>query len=160
MMSKISNVINMLQILSSGKKYSINDLSSMLEVTPRMIRVYKEELEKAGIFIDTIRGPYGGYILNQKVYLPPKEEIEQKLNMSPMYKKIYNMVNKALKEKNKVELTYLSSDNVIRKRIIHPMDLYIYNNNWYIPAYCELRKSMRHFQFEKVIDIHILKEKF
>lgn len=159
-MSKISNVISMLQILSSGKKYSINDLSSMLEVTPRMIRIYKEELEKAGIFIDTIRGPYGGYILNQKVYLPKTEEIEQRINMSPLYKKIYNTITKALKEKNKVELTYLSSDNVVRKRIIHPMDLYIYNDNWYIPAYCELRKSMRHFQFEKVIDITLLNEYF
>lgn len=159
-MSKISNVISMLQILSSGKKYSINDLSSMLEVTPRMIRIYKEELEKAGIFIDTIRGPYGGYILNQKVYLPKTEEIEQRINMSPLYKKIYNTITKALKEKNKVELTYLSSDNVVRKRIIHPMDLYIYNDNWYIPAYCELRKSMRHFQFERVIDISLLNEHF
>ena len=53
-MSKISNVINMLQILASGKKHSINELANTLEVTPRMIRVYKEELEKAGIFIDTI----------------------------------------------------------------------------------------------------------
>lgn len=157
-MSKISNVISMLQILSSGRKYSINDLSSMLEITPRMVRVYKEELEKAGIFIDTIRGPYGGYILNQKVYLPPKEEFQDKLNMSPMYRKIYNVVTKALKEKKKVELTYLSSDDIVRKRIIHPMDLYVYNHNWYIPAYCELRKSMRHFQFEKTQDIRIIND--
>jgi len=159
-MSKISSVISMLQILSSGRKYSINDLSSMLEVTPRMVRVYKEELEKAGIFIDTIRGPYGGYILNQKIYLPPKEEIKDKLNMSPLYRKIYNTIIKALKDKKKVELTYLSSDGIVRKRIIHPMDLYVYNHNWYIPAYCELRQSMRHFQFKNTKDIKILEEKF
>lgn len=159
-MSKISNVISMLQILSSGRKYSINDLAATLEVTPRMIRVYKEELEKAGIFIDTIRGPYGGYILNQKVYLPPKEEMADKLDMSPMYRKIYNVVTRALKEKKKVELTYLSSDEIVRKRIIHPMDLYVYNHNWYIPSYCELRKSMRHFQFSRVKDIKILNESF
>ena len=32
-----------------------------------------EELEKAGIFIDTIRGPYGGYVLNQYVHIPRRK---------------------------------------------------------------------------------------
>ena len=69
-MSKVSNVITMLGLLSSGRKYSINELSNKLEVSERMIRVYKEELEKAGIYIDTIMGPYGGYVLNQSVRMP------------------------------------------------------------------------------------------
>lgn len=42
-----------------GKKYSILELAGLLEVSPRMIRVYKDEIEKSGIYIDTIRGPYG-----------------------------------------------------------------------------------------------------
>lgn len=69
-MSKVSNVITMLELLQTGKKYSINELSSKLEVSERMIRVYKEDLEKAGIYIDTIMGPYGGYVLNQRVRMP------------------------------------------------------------------------------------------
>lgn len=157
-MSKISNVINMLQLLSTGRKYSINELANTLEVTPRMVRVYKEELEKAGIFIDTIRGPYGGYVLNQKIYLPHKDDVQEKLKMPEHYKKIYNIITKALKEKRKVKLTYISSDEVIRERIIHPMDLYVYNHNWYIPAYCEYCKSMRHFQFKNIIDINLLED--
>ena len=66
-MSKISNVILMLQYLENGRKYNIKELADKLEVSERMIRVYKEELEKAGIYIDTLMGPYGGYVLNQKV---------------------------------------------------------------------------------------------
>ena len=69
-MSKISNVLTMLQLLQSGRKYSINELSNKLEVSERMIRVYKEDLEQAGIYIDTIMGPYGGYVLNQIVRMP------------------------------------------------------------------------------------------
>ena len=69
-MSKVSNVITMLELLQTGKKYSINELSNKLEVSKRMIRVYKEDLEKAGIYIDTIMGPYGGYVLNQSVRMP------------------------------------------------------------------------------------------
>ena len=69
-MSKISNVITLLQLLNTGRKYSIKELSEKLEVSERMIRVYKEELEKAGIYIDTIMGPYGGYVLRQSVKMP------------------------------------------------------------------------------------------
>ena len=69
-MSKVSNIITMLELLQTGKKYSINELSNKLEVSERMIRVYKEDLEKAEIYIDTIMGPYGGYVLNQRVRTP------------------------------------------------------------------------------------------
>ena len=69
-------------------------------------------------------------------------------------------ITKALKEKRKVELTYLSSDGVVRIRIIHPHDLYVHEHNWYIPAYCQYCKSMRHFQFKNVKDIKILDDFF
>ena len=72
-MSKVSNVITMLELLSTGRKYSISELSNILEVSERMIRVYKEDLEKAGIYIDTIMGPYGGYVLNQTVRMPVRK---------------------------------------------------------------------------------------
>lgn len=69
-MSKISNAILMLQYLENGRKYNIKELSDKLEVSERMIRIYKEELEKAGIYIDTLMGPYGGYVLNQNIKIP------------------------------------------------------------------------------------------
>lgn len=75
-MSKISNVILMLQYLQNGRKYTIQELSDKLEVSQRMIRVYKEELEKAGIYIDTIMGPYGGYVLNQSIRIPSRKFTE------------------------------------------------------------------------------------
>lgn len=69
-MGKIGNAITMLNLLSTGKKYSVSELASILEVSERMVRCYKEDLEKAGIYIDTIYGPTGGYILNQTVKIP------------------------------------------------------------------------------------------
>ena len=44
-MSKVSNVLTMIELLNSGRKYSIKELSQELEVSERMIRVYKEELD-------------------------------------------------------------------------------------------------------------------
>ena len=72
-MSKISNVILMLQYLENGRKYNIKELAEKLEVSERMVRVYKDELEKAGIYIDTIMGPYGGYVLNQSIRIPTRK---------------------------------------------------------------------------------------
>ncbi|MCI8544744.1 MAG: WYL domain-containing protein [Bacilli bacterium] len=64
-MSKLSNTLLLLSYLQNGRKYSINELSEKIEVTPRMIRSYKEELEKAGFIIETMYGPYGGYVLKK-----------------------------------------------------------------------------------------------
>lgn len=72
-MSKISNAITMLKLLSTGKKYTIEELAKILEISPRMVRSYKEELEKAGIYIDSIMGPYGGYVLNQSIRIPERK---------------------------------------------------------------------------------------
>lgn len=78
-MSKLSNTLIMLELLQNGRKYSIKELSEKLEVTPRMIRAYKDELELAGIFVESLRGPYGGYYLNQNIKLPERYIKEKKL---------------------------------------------------------------------------------
>lgn len=65
-MSKLSNTLAMLKILETGRKYTVNELAEIIEVSPRMIKTYKADLEKAGIYIDTINGVYGGYVYNHK----------------------------------------------------------------------------------------------
>ena len=69
-MSKISKNIKMLDILSSGKIYSCKKLAEMLEVSPRTVRQYKDELEKEGLYIENIMGKNGGYRLCSKVEIP------------------------------------------------------------------------------------------
>ena len=62
----VGNALTMLRLLESGKKYTVEELANKIEVSNRMIKIYKEELEKSGIYIDTIRGKYGGYVYNKK----------------------------------------------------------------------------------------------
>ena len=153
-MSKISNVLDLLQYLSSGRKYSINELSNLIEVSPRMIRVYKDELEKSGIYIDSIKGPYGGYVLNQnlnipKRFIPSKPLIVNNLN-------ILNTVNRAIKEKRKCLIEYYSVDNSISKRTIIPYDLVTMGNEWVLVSFCELQKDIRSFYINKIKSIKLL----
>lgn len=49
-MGKIGNVLTMLKILENGQKYTVKELAERLEVSKRMIKIYKSELEKAGIY--------------------------------------------------------------------------------------------------------------
>lgn len=103
-MGKVSNVITMMQLLNTGKKYTVDELSNILEVTPRMVRVYKEELDKAGIYVDTIMGPYGGYVLNQSIRIPVRKfrkkdvdllnDINSKLSDNKLKNELYILTDK------------------------------------------------------------------
>ncbi len=203
-MSKISNVITMLELLSTGKKYSIKELSERLEVSARMIRTYKNELEIAGIYIDSIRGQYGGYIFKRDRMLPSrnfskydidllrnayeliKDNDKFKLNseylnlidkVNGIYKSSkkktnneilknsndkekYNILNKAIKEKKKVLINFLSASGETKERIIHPCDMFLYGDSWYVSAFCELRSEIRHFRLERILEYKLLDEKY
>lgn len=154
-MSKVSNVLTMLEYLSSGRKYSISELSEKLEVSPRMIRVYKEDLEKAGIFIDTIKGPYGGYVLNQNINVPKRFISPNAINIKN--KELYNLINRAIKEKRKCSIDYYSKDKKgLSTRIIHPYDLILLGSEWGVAAYCEKKEEIRHFYLNRIKNIKIL----
>lgn len=156
-MSKVSNVLTMLEYLSTGKKYSIAELSEKLEVTPRMVRVYKDELEKAGIYVETIKGPYGGYVLNQNINVPKRFITPYAINIEN--KDLYNLINKAIKDKRKCYIEYSSKDNKkISKRTIHPYDLILLGKEWGVAAYCEKKQEVRHFYLNRITKINLLEK--
>jgi predicted DNA-binding transcriptional regulator YafY len=193
--SKISNVLLMLQYLENGRKYSCKELSEKLEVSERMIRVYKEELEKAGIYIDTIKGPYGGYVLNQSIRIPTRkfskedylflkqlkvdnenqEQLDvladkvhgvyfdsksENIELKDDLKNYYNVLTRAIKEKRKVKINYYSYTHGNQDRIIHPLDMFLYNSGWGCAAFCEKRNDLRHFELKRINKIELLDEKY
>jgi len=157
-MSKLSNELLMLKYLSNGRKYNIQELSELLEVTPRMIRLYKEDLDEAGIYIDTIMGPYGGYVLNQEVIISNKKLIDNTLDNKDLNK--YNIINKGIKERRKIKIIYNSNRDMNKERIIQPAQVYLFKEGWFCIAFCELRQEMRQFDFNNIIDIELLDDNF
>lgn len=158
-MSKLSNAITLLRLLQNGKKYSIKELSSKLEVSPRMIREYKNELELAGIFIESIRGPYGGYYLNQNIKLP--ENIDKSKTIPIGSKKYYNMLSKSINNRNKCYVEYYSKEHDnMTKRVIRPYELIILDNEWGVAAFCENKQEIRHFYLNRISKLEILDEKY
>lgn len=46
----------MIELLHGRGKMKISELAAELEVKERMIRIYRDELEKAGIYVESERG--------------------------------------------------------------------------------------------------------
>ena len=54
-MGKLSNIVTMIQLLNTGKKYTVDELSKILEVTPRIVitsysihytKLYEEKIKR------------------------------------------------------------------------------------------------------------------
>ena len=133
-MSKISNTLMVLKLLSRGTKYSAKDLALKLETSERMIRTYIADLEMAGIYIERIRGQYGGYVINQKINTPTitftkkdmnqltdlineTTNINQKKNLIELRNKIFLNIQKEELSSLKMSKENLDKYNLISKAI-------------------------------------------
>ena len=126
-MSKVSNTLTMLRLLESGKKYSVKELAEKLEVSPRMIKSYKEELEKCGIYIDTILGRYGGYVYHRKHNYNISFDY---LDVDAIESVIYKL---DLKERQKLNIT-LEKNHYLHRWLIllYQINLYILKKHFYL----------------------------
>ena len=151
-MSKVANMLNMLRILKDRNIHSISSLAEKLEVSERMIRQYKLELEQAGIYLKSYTGKFGGYQLDENNnFLKIENEVKEKM---------YLIMKKAIANKNKVKIKYKSVNSGITERVIHPAELFIYIDKWYIAAFCELRNEIRLFRLDDIMEYEILAEKY
>lgn len=129
-MAKLSNLIMMINLLKNGRKYSIKELSEKLEVSERTIREYKLFLEEAGIYIETLRGPYGGYVLKRDVNLPKidfnQNDIELLKIVIPNIKDV-NLIEKVHNLSNKINNCIIEENNKNVKLIADENELKVYN---------------------------------
>ena len=101
-MSKVANMLKMIEILKDEKTHNMKDIAEKIEISPRMVKQYKNELEQAGIYIESKRGINGGYSLNKELNnidigltyqeLIKLKEIEQYFNDDQDFKKIIGKI--------------------------------------------------------------------
>lgn len=92
-MSRLSNALNMYLLLQGRRLISVKELSEILEVSPRMVKEYKNDLEKAGIYIKSKTGRYGGYYLEDRVDLRGIGINNEELESLKMAKEVINSGN-------------------------------------------------------------------
>lgn len=103
-MGTVANALNMLYILSSGRTYKIRELAEKLEVSPKSVRVYREALDGAGIYVMEKRGKYGGY------YLPKDfQNTLLGLDLNEEEKMALELVEGEMRSSRHVEAKHISS---------------------------------------------------
>jgi predicted DNA-binding transcriptional regulator YafY len=82
------------------------------------------------------------------------------LPANPSIVKKYHLLDRATKEKAKVQMKYFSSSNDITTRIIHPYQWLQSFGHLYLIAFCESRKDTRMFRLDRIRKIRCLSETF
>lgn len=125
-MAKFSNMLMMIEYLKTGRKYSVKELSEKLEVSQRVVREYKLFLEEAGFVIDSIMGPYGGYILKKDINFPVLKisdkdlEVLQNINIELHNSDLDNIMAK-------IKVNLLNEENKNTCLISNDVELKVYN---------------------------------
>lgn len=117
-MSKVANMLNMILYLTHHERVKIKEISEFLEVNTRMVRLYKTELEQAGVYIDSKKGRYGGYELNNQKMIK---------NLGLTFDEI-NALNMAEKYLNKEDsFPYIKEFTLGMQKINHEIPDYMLN---------------------------------
>ena len=66
---------------------------------------------------------------------------------------IEKLIENAINKNDKIEIIYNDIDGGQSKRVIHPLHLFKYKDNYYVTAFCELRNDIRHFELKRIVNI-------
>ena len=64
--------------------------------------------------------------------------------------KVYFTLNEAIVNNSKIAILYRNLNQEWQERNIHPIQIFKFDNRFYVTAYCELRNDIRHFEFNRI----------
>ena len=127
-------MLKMIKILKDEKIHNMKDIAEKIEISSRMVKQYKNELEQAGIYIESKRGINGGYSLNKELNnidigltyqeLIKLKEIEQYFNDDQDFKKIIGKIIESY-EKNINESDLKKINKIQELGKINLKDIYL-----------------------------------
>jgi predicted DNA-binding transcriptional regulator YafY len=115
----------LIRVYSELKKFNFEFIDDFEKLIKKTQKIEKIENEKAKYIIDIKNCD------NDKVKL-----IESHIKMNAKIKIIYEDLN-----------------GNTQIRVIHPIYLFLYDNKYYVTAFCELRNSIRHFEINRIKEI-------
>jgi len=72
----------------------------------------------------------------------------------------FEEVGVSLLKRQRLQLSYYSKGkNELTERAVSPQRLIFYRDNWYLDAYCHLRKGLRSFAMDGIRTAHVLEDK-
>jgi len=95
----------------------------------------------------------------------PAEEIRRRIRIlhmasRPVNPKYFRTVSEATLGRRRLRIRYHGrSNDTITDRDISPQRLVFYRGNWYLDSWCHLRKDLRSFAVDAIIEVDVLDEK-
>ena len=63
---------------------------------------------------------------------------------------LYFILNNAILNKTSIKILYKNLNQEWQERVIHPLQIFNYDNKYYVTAFCELRDDIRHFEISRI----------
>lgn len=67
---------------------------------------------------------------------------------------------KSIASKNILSIQYQKADGTSSKRKLEPIGCYHQFNNWYLVAFCQLKKAYRTFKINRIVNLQLLEQHF
>jgi proteasome accessory factor C len=117
------------------------------EVDPEGVKSLKEKIQKA---------------VAESV--DPSKRLEDRIVLekpSRLVSNHFSLIRRAVEERLKISIEYYSlTRNQTSKRVSRPYLLMKHLGYWYLTGYCELRKDLRTFKFERILSVELFPESF
>lgn len=117
------------------------------EVDPEGVHSLKEKIE--------------GVISNS---VDPAARLEDRIVLdrpSHPVSELFQTLRQATEERRKVRIDYFAlMHNRTKERVIRPYALMKNLGYWYVTGYCEARRDIRTFKFERILDVQLLDDRF
>ena len=88
------------------------------------------------------------------------KEYDVKTNLKDETLSKYNCLTRAIKERKKVFIRYYSYNKGENDRIICPAEMFLFQDGWYVAAFCLKKNDIRHFELRRIIKLELLEETF
>ncbi|MFZ5987575.1 MAG: helix-turn-helix transcriptional regulator [Bacillota bacterium] len=145
-MSQIGKALKMYLLLQAKGKMKVSEIASLMEIDERTVRRYRDDLECAGIYIDSERGKYGGYkLLNDKFLLGLNISLQEQYSLQLIEKYLKDSGHIASEDISNLVLK-LSITNSVRKTEIGDFNSHMAKDT--------LSDIDGEFERKKLMDIH------
>ena len=131
-------IINKQNQYNQFNKYDIQLLESIYEILKNNDYIYIDKYKK---LLDKIKTTNDINEEKSKYFFTNKIEDNSK---------VYFILNEAIVNNSKITILYRNLNQEWQERNIHPIQIFKFDNRFYVTAYCELRNDIRHFEFNRI----------
>ena len=131
-------IINKYNQYNQFNKYDIQLLENIYEILKDNNYLYIDKYKK---LLDKIKTTNDINEEKSKYFFDNKIEDNSK---------VYFILNEAIVNNSKITILYRNLNQEWQERNIHPIQIFKFDNRFYVTAYCELRNDIRHFEFNRI----------